>query len=209
MAQFKFKRASGQVGLRCCCGCQFFPSTQLLLNALNSLRQQLGLCERTRVVSTGLGSPWVGFSTHFAFLSGTNVPGSIAGSPQALSQSAQLFSRSLFDSRRMCRVHNLQLRGAEKPCFQLCLVAHWVLQIAAERSAPRSIRRPPSTELQTSWASVRFAPCQATSDLERLSPRFGAAPLARRCHRRRRIPREAKPCRATSAHWRAFIFPSR
>ncbi|HAN64633.1 MAG TPA: hypothetical protein DCQ79_12410, partial [Rhizobiales bacterium] len=101
--------------------------------ALNGLPQHLGLCECTRVVSSGLGSPWVSFSTHFAFLSGTNILGSIAGSPQALSQNFQLFIRSLLYSRRSRCVHNFQLSGAKKPCFQLCLVAHGILLIAAER----------------------------------------------------------------------------
>ena len=80
MAQFKLKRMSRQVGLRRCGGCQIFPAAQFLLNAFNGLVKHLGLCERIRVV--GLGAPWVSFSAHFAFLSGSNILGSIAGSPQ-------------------------------------------------------------------------------------------------------------------------------
>ena len=61
--------------------------------------------------------PCVSFSTHFAFLSGGNIPGSIAGSPQALSQNLQLLIRSLLYSRRSRRLHNFQLSGAKKSCF--------------------------------------------------------------------------------------------
>jgi hypothetical protein len=96
MAQFKLKRMSRQVGLRRCGGCQIFPAAQFLLNAFNGLVKHLGLCERTRVVSSGLGSPWVSFSTHFAFLSGSNILGSIAGSPQALSQTFNCSSEACF-----------------------------------------------------------------------------------------------------------------
>jgi hypothetical protein len=117
MAQFKLKRMSRQVGLRRCGGCQISPTAQFLLNAFNSLLKHLGLCERTRVVSSGLGSPWVSFPTHFAFLSGSNTRGSIAGSLQALSQNLQLFIRSLLCSRRSRCVHDFQLSGAKKPCF--------------------------------------------------------------------------------------------
>jgi hypothetical protein len=117
MAQFKLQRMSRQVGLRRCGGCQIFPAAQFLLNAFNGLFKHLGLCERTRVVSSGLGSPWVSFSTHFAFLSGSNILGSIASSPQALSQNLQLLIRSLLYRRRSRCVHDFQLSGAEKPCF--------------------------------------------------------------------------------------------
>ena len=133
MAQLKFKRMSRQVGLRRCGGCQIFPTAQFLLNVLNGLPKYLGLCERARVVSTGLGSPWVSFSTHFAFLSGSNILGSVAGSPQALSQNFQLFIRSLLYSRRSRCVHIFQLSGGKKPCFQLFSVAHGILQIETER----------------------------------------------------------------------------
>ena len=63
MAQFKLKRMSRQVGLRRCGGCQIFPAAQFLLNAFNGLDKHLGLCERTRIVSSGLGSP-VGELSH-------------------------------------------------------------------------------------------------------------------------------------------------
>src|SRR6478672_6938050 len=132
MAQFKLKRMSRQVGLRRCGGCQIFPAAQFLLNALNGLLKYLGLCERTRVVSSGLGSLGVSFSTHFAFLSGSNILGSIAGSPQALSQNFQLFIRSLLYSRRSRCVHIFQLSGAKKPCFQLFSIAHGIFLIEAE-----------------------------------------------------------------------------
>ena len=115
MAQFKLKRMSRQVGLRRCGGCQIFPAAQFLLNAFNGLVKHLGLCERIRVV--GLGAPWVSFSAHFAFLSGSNILGSIAGSPQALSQNLQLLIRSLLYRRKSRCVHDLQLSGAKKPCF--------------------------------------------------------------------------------------------
>jgi hypothetical protein len=133
MAQFKFKRMSGQVDLRRCGGCQIFPAAQFLLDALNGLSQHLCLCERARVVSGRLASPRVSFSTHFAFLSGSNILGSIAGSPQALSQNFQLFIRSLLDSRRSRCIHIFQLSRAKKPCFQLVSVAHGILLIEAER----------------------------------------------------------------------------
>src|SRR5215813_772999 len=84
-------------------------------------------CERTRVVSSGLGSPGVSFSTHFAFLSGSNILGSIAGSPQASSQNFQLFTRSLLYSWRSRCIDIFQLRGAKEPYFQLFSVTHEIL----------------------------------------------------------------------------------
>jgi len=137
MAQFKFKRMSRQVGLRCCGACQFFPPAQFLLDAFRCLPQHLGLCERTRVVSRGRGSPWVSFSTHFTFLLGSNILGSIAGSPQALGKNFQLFDRKLFYSRRSRFVHNFQLSGAKKPCFQLCQLAHGIL--LEDKRTPRLV----------------------------------------------------------------------
>jgi len=109
MAQFKLKRMSCQVGLRRCGGCQILPTAQFLLNAFNGFLKHLGLCERTRTV--GLRSPWVSFSTHFAFLSGSNILGSIPGSPQSLSQNLQLLVRSLAYSRRSRCVHDFQLKA--------------------------------------------------------------------------------------------------
>src|SRR6476620_10382271 len=106
MAQFKLKRMSLQVGLRRCCICQILPSAQFHFKALNGLLKNSGLCERPSVVSSGLGSLGVSFSTHFAFLSGSNVLGSIVGSSQALSQNLQLLISSLLYSRRPRCVHN-------------------------------------------------------------------------------------------------------
>ena len=131
MVQLKFKCIPRQVGLRCCGGRQFFPAAQFLLNAFNGLPEHLGLCERTPIVSSGLGSFWLSFSTHFAFLSGSNILGSIAGTPQALRQNFQLFIGSLLYSRRSRCAHNFQLSGA-KSCFHLPLIAHGMLLIEAE-----------------------------------------------------------------------------
>jgi hypothetical protein len=102
----------------------------------------------------------------FCSLSGSNILGSIAGSPQALSQNLQLLIGSLLCSRGSRCVHDFQLSGAKKPCFLLCpsppSLAHGILLMGEKVSDSRKYNFAVAWVSQpTLWSrrATRLVPC--------------------------------------------------